>query len=44
MICKIKGVYILLAFLLITMILLIAVGTFCWIIKHSAKQKDLQCQ
>ena len=33
--------YILLIFLLITMTLLIAVGTYCYLIKYRAKQKHL---
>ena len=37
--CKIKNFYILLAFLLITTSLLIAVSIYCYLIKYQAKQK-----
>ena len=40
-ICKTKSVYILLAFLLITISLLIAVSIFCYLIKYKAQQKHL---
>ena len=36
-ICETKGVYILLAFLLITIALLIAVSIYCYLIKYKAK-------
>ena len=36
-----KSFYILLAFLLITIVLLIAVSIYCYLIKHKAKQKHL---
>ena len=37
--CKTQNFYILLAFLLITMALLIAVSIYCYLIKYRAKQK-----
>ena len=39
--CKTKKFYILLAFLLITIALLRAVGIYCYMIKSQAKQKHL---
>ena len=39
--CKTQNLYILLAFLLTTMALLIAVNIFCYLIKYWAKQKYL---
>ena len=39
--CKIKNFYILLAFLLITIALLIAVSIYCYLIKYQGKQKHL---
>ena len=39
--CKTQNVYILLAFLLITIPLLIAVSIYCYLIKYRAKQKHL---
>ena len=39
--CKTQNFYILLAFLLITIVLLIAVGIYCYLIKYRAKQKNL---
>ena len=39
--CKMQNFYILLAFLLITMALLIAVSIYCYLIKCRAKQKHL---
>ena len=39
--CKIQNFYILLAFLLIATSLLIAVSTYCYLIKYRAKQKHL---
>ena len=39
--CKTQHFYILLAFLLITITLLIAVTIYCYLIKHRAKQKHL---
>ena len=39
--CKTKEFYILLAFLLITITLLIAVSVYCCFIKYLAKQKNL---
>ena len=38
---KMQNLYILLAFLLITIALLIAVSIYCHLIKHRAKQKHL---
>ena len=38
---KIQNLYILLAFLLITIALLIAVSVYCYLIKYRAKQKHL---
>ena len=38
---KTQNFYILLVFLLITIILLIAVSIYCYLIKHWAKQKHL---
>ena len=40
-VCKKKNLYILLAFLLITIALLIAVSIYCYQIKYRAKQKHL---
>ena len=40
-ICKAQNFYILLAFLLATMVLLIAVSIFCYLINYQAKQKHL---
>ena len=37
--CKTQNFYILLAFLLITIALLIAVSIYCYLIKYQAKQK-----
>ena len=37
--CETQNFYILLAFLLITMTLLIAISNYCYLIKHRAKQK-----
>ena len=37
--CKTQNFYILLAFLLITIALLIAVSIYCYLIKYRAKQK-----
>ena len=39
--CKIQNFYILLAFLLITIALLISVSIYCYLIKYQAKQKHL---
>ena len=39
--CKMQKFYILLAFLLITIALLIAVSIYCYLIKYQAKQKHL---
>ena len=39
--CKTKCFYILIAFLLITMMFLIAVSIYCCFIKYQAKQKQL---
>ena len=39
--CKTQNLYILLAFLLITIALLIAVSIYCYLIKYRAKQKHL---
>ena len=39
--CKTKNVYILLAFLLITIALLVAVSIYCYLIKYNAIQKHL---
>ena len=39
--CKTQNFYILLAFLLITLELLIDVSIYCYLIKHQAKQKHL---
>ena len=39
--CKMQNLYILLAFLLITIALLIAVSIYCYLIKYQAKQKHL---
>ena len=39
--CKTQSLYILLAFLLITIALLIAVSIYCYLIKYQAKQKNL---
>ena len=40
-ICETKSFYILLAFLLITIALLIAVSIYCYLIKYKSKQKHL---
>ena len=40
-ICKTKSFYILLAFLLITFVLLVAVSIYCYLIKYRGKQKHL---
>ena len=40
-ICKIQSFYILLAFLLITITLFIAVSIYCYLIKYRATQKHL---
>ena len=40
-ICKTKKFYILLAFLLITIALLVAVSIYCYLIKYKTKQKHL---
>ena len=40
-ICKNQNFYILLAFLLITVALLIALSIYCYLIKYQAKQKHL---
>ena len=39
--CKTQNFYVLLAFLLITIALLIAVSVYCYLIKYLAKQKHL---
>ena len=39
--CKTQSFYILLTFLIITIILLIAVSIYCYLIKYRAKQKQL---
>ena len=39
--CKTKNFYILLAFLLITIALLIVFSIYCYLIKHQTKQKHL---
>ena len=39
--CKMRNLYILLAFLLVTSTLLIAVSIYCYLIKYQAKQKHL---
>ena len=39
--CKIYNFYILLAFLLIIVALLIAISIYCYLIRYSAKQKPL---
>ena len=39
--CKIQSFYILVAFLLITIALLIDVGIYCYLIKYRANQKHL---
>ena len=39
--CKTQNFYILLAFLLITTAVLIAVSIYCYLIKYRAKQKPL---
>ena len=39
--CKMQNLYILLAFLLITTVLLIADSIYCYLIKYRAKQKHL---
>ena len=39
--CKTQSFYILLAFLLITIALLIAVSIYCYLIKYRVKQKHL---
>ena len=40
-ICKTQNFYILLTFLLITIALLIAVSTYCYLTKHQANEKHL---
>ena len=40
-ICETQNFYILLSFLLITIALLIAVRTYCYLIRYQAKQKHL---
>ena len=40
-ICETKSIYILLAFLLVTIAFLIAVSIYCYLIKYKAKQKHL---
>ena len=40
-VCKTQNLYILIAFLLITITLLIAVSIYCYLIKYQAKQKHL---
>ena len=40
-VCKTRKFYILLAFLLITILLLIAVSIYCYLIKYKSKQKHL---
>ena len=40
-ICEAKGLYILLTYLLINIALLIAVSTYCYLIKYKAKEKHL---
>ena len=40
-ICKTQNFYILLAFLLINVVLLIVVNIYCYLIKYQAKQKHL---
>ena len=40
-VCKTKNFYILLAFLLISIALLISVSIYCYVIKYRAKQKHL---
>ena len=39
--CKTKNFYTVLTFLLITIVLLITVSIYCYLIKHKAKQKPL---
>ena len=39
--CKIQNFYVLLAVLLITITLLIAVGIYCYLINYQAKQKHI---
>ena len=39
--CEAKGLYILLTYLLINIALLIAVSTYCYLIKYKAKEKHL---
>ena len=39
--CKTKKIYILVAFLLATIVLFIAVSIYCYLIKYRAKQKHL---
>ena len=39
--CKARNFYILLAFLLITIALLISISIYCYLIKYLAKQKHL---
>ena len=39
--CKTQNFYILLAFLLVTTALLVAVSIYCYLIKYQAKQKHL---
>ena len=40
-ICNTKNFYVLLAFLLISIVFLIAVSTYCYLIKYQVKQKHL---
>ena len=39
--CKMQSLYILLAFLLITIALLIALSIYCYFVKYQAKKKHL---
>ena len=39
--CKTQNFYILLAFLLVTIVLLISVSSYCYLIKYQAKQNRL---
>ena len=40
-ICNTKNFYVLLAFLLISIVFLIAASTYCYLIKYQVKQKHL---
>ena len=40
-ICNTKNLYVLLEFLLISIVFLIAVSTYCYLIKYQVKQKHL---